>query len=353
MNEDRPDPEALLQVIKLQEEKNKGGILKIFFGMSAGVGKTYTMLEDAQQRKAEGVDIAIGLVNTHGRKETDALTVGLSIIPEKSVNYKGSIFTELDIDAILKRRPQIVLIDELAHTNVPGSRHTKRWQDVIEILEAGIDVYSTLNVQHIESRKDVVEEITGIAIRETVPDSILERASQIELVDITPIELLKRLKEGKVYLGPQSEIAAKNFFQVDRLTALREIALRITAEKVDHDLHVLLPSQERTGLWKTSERLMVAVSPSPHSQRLIRTARRYAYVLNAPWIAMHVDDGRKLSELENENLAEKPHACARTWRGDYNIHRYGCRQSITKNRQTKKCHSNNYWAFSTQSKSIC
>lgn len=302
--EDRPNPDALLHAIKIEEEKSKGGKLKIFFGMSAGVGKTYAMLEDARQRKAEGVDIIIGIVNTHGRKETDALTVGLPAMPEKKINYKGSIFTELDLDGILQRHPEIVLIDELAHTNVPGSRHPKRWQDVIEILDAGIDVYTTLNVQHIESRKDLVEEITGIPIRETVPDSILERASQIELVDITPTELLKRLKEGKVYLGTQSEIAAKNFFQVDRLTALREIALRLTAEKVDHDLFTLLPRQDKAGSWKPSERLLVGVSHSPNSQRLIRTARRYAYILNAPWIALHIDDGRKLSEKDNDQLAK-------------------------------------------------
>lgn len=302
--EDRPDPEALLHFIKQQEEKSKGGKLKIFFGMSAGVGKTYAMLEDAQQRKEEGVDIVIGLINTHGRKETAALTVDLPIIPEKSIDYKGSIFTELDIDSIIKRQPQIVLVDELAHSNVPGSRHAKRWQDVIEILDAGIDVYTTLNVQHMESRKDVIEEITGISIRETVPDSILERATQIELVDITPTELLKRLKEGKVYIGPQSEIAARNFFQVDRLTALREIALRLTAEKVDHDLHGLLPNPEKPGLWKSSEKLLVAVSHSPHSQRLIRTARRYAFTLDAPWIALYVDTGSKLSEKDNGQLAK-------------------------------------------------
>ncbi len=303
VEENRPDPEALLHVIKLEEEKSKGGKLKIFFGMSARVGKTYTMLEDAQQRNAEGVDIVIGTVNTHGRKETDALTEGLAVIPEKSITYKGSVFKELDIDSILRRHPQIVLIDELAHTNVPGSRHLKRWQDVNELLEAGIDVYTTLNVQHMESRKDVVEEITGISIRETVPDSILEKASQIELVDITPTELLKRLKEGKVYIGTQSEIAARNFFQVDRLTALREIALRITAEKVDHDLHGLLPKEEAR-LWKTSERLMVAVDHTPNSQQLIRTARRYAFILDAPWIVLHVDTGNKLNEKENEQLVK-------------------------------------------------
>ncbi|KIC75546.1 Sensor protein KdpD [Neochlamydia sp. EPS4] len=304
VEEDRPDPEALLQLINREEEKSKGGKLKIFFGMAAGVGKTYAMLEDGQQRRLEGVDIVIGVINTHGRKETAALTDGLESIPEKSISYRGNIFTELDIDTIIKRKPHIVLIDELAHTNVPGSRHTKRWQDVIEILEAGIDVYTTLNVQHIESRKDVVEEITGIVIRETVPDSLIERASQIELVDITPTGLLRRLKEGKVYIGPQSEIAAKNFFQVDRLTALREIALRLTAEKVDHDLHGLLPSAERSSLWKPSERLMVAISSSPHSQRLIRLARRYAFTLDAPWIALHVDNGKKLSEKDQKQLAK-------------------------------------------------
>lgn len=301
--EDRPDPEALLQAIKQQETKSKGGKLKIFFGMSAGVGKTYAMLQDAQARKEENLNVAIGIISTHGRKDTAALTQGLTVIPEKSINYKGTTFTELDLESVIKKRPQIVLIDELAHTNVPGSRHPKRWQDVLEILDAGIDVYTTLNVQHIESRKDVVEEITGITIRETVPDVILERASQIELVDITPTELLKRLKEGKVYLGKQSEIAAKNFFQVDKLTALREIALRFTAEKVDHDLHGMLPSNEKTSVWKSSEKLMVAVSHSPHSQSLIRTTRRYAFNLDSPWVAIHIDTGRKLSQKESDQLA--------------------------------------------------
>lgn len=300
--EDRPDPEALLHAIQQQETWGKGGKLKIFFGMSAGVGKTYAMLEDAQARRAENIDVAIGIINTHGRKDTAALAKGLAVIPEKTLSYKGTTFKELDIEAIIKKQPQIVLIDELAHTNVPGSRHPKRWQDVIEVLDAGIDVYTTLNVQHIESRKDVVEEITGITIRETVPDILIERASQIELVDITPTELLKRLKEGKVYLGSQSEIAAKNFFQVDKLTALREVALRLTAEKVDHDLHIMLPTHEKTSIWKSSEKLMVAVSHSPHSQRLIRTTRRYAFTFDAPWVAVHVDTGRRLSQKESEQL---------------------------------------------------
>lgn len=303
-DDDRPDPESLLSAIKHQESKNTGGRLKIFFGMSAGVGKTYAMLEAAQERLKEGEDVVVGTINTHGRKETAAILEGLPIIPEKWIKYKDTIFEELDIDQILAKKPQLVLIDELAHTNVPGSRHPKRWQDVLEILGEGIDVYTTLNVQHIESRKELVEKITGITIRETVPDSILERAMQIELVDLPPNELLKRLREGKVYLGDQSEIAARNFFKEDRLTALREIALRLTAEKVDHDLHGMLTTQDIITGWTGTERLMVCVSHSPHSQNLIRTARRLAYTLDAHWIALHVDDGSTLSSADDAILAK-------------------------------------------------
>ncbi len=267
--------------------------------MSAGVGKTYAMLEEAQQRLREGMNVVIGTINTHGRVETAKLTEGLKTIPLKWVTYKDAVFEELDIDEILKLKPALVLIDELAHTNVPGSRHPKRWQDVVEILDAGIDVYTTLNVQHVESLKDVVERIAGIQIRETVPDIILERATQIELVDIPPSVLLQRLKEGKVYLGEQSLLAAQNFFKVDRLTALREIALRFTAEKVDHDLHGM---QSRG--WKTRERLLVAIGPSPYSQHLIRAARRLAYELDAPWIAVHVNTGMALSDEDQTMLAK-------------------------------------------------
>ena len=203
MDEERPDPEDLLHAVQREEKKKQGGRLKIFFGMSAGVGKTYAMLEEAQRLVKEGLDVVVGVINTHGRKETAELLNGLKIIPEKWITYRNAVFEELDIDEILRIKPQLVLIDELAHTNVPGSRHPKRWQ-VIEILDAGIDVYSTLNVQHVESRKEVIESITGIQIRETVPDLVLERATDIELVDITPDMLLQRLNKGKVYIGELS-----------------------------------------------------------------------------------------------------------------------------------------------------
>jgi two-component system sensor histidine kinase KdpD len=297
----QPDPDELLRAIQKEESQEKSAKLKIFFGMSAGVGKTYAMLEDAQRRLKEGVNVVIGTVNTHGRKETEALLQGLPIIPEKWVNYRDTAFEEMDLEAILKQKPSIVLVDELAHTNVPGSRHAKRWQDVIEILDAGINVYTSLNVQHIESRKDIVESIAGIQIRETVPDLLLERATAIELIDIPPTELLQRLKEGKVYLGNQSQIAARNFFKEDTLMALREIALRFTAEKVDHDLHAMLtPGKD----WKTREKLMVAISASPLSVQLIRKARRRAFELDATWIALHVDTGRSLSDEEQTRLMQ-------------------------------------------------
>ena len=302
--EQRPDPEALLSAIKQRERKLMGGSLKIFFGMSAGVGKTYAMLQEGLERLKEGVDVVIAVIDTHGRKETEELLRGYEIIPLKQINYREAIFHEMDLDAILQRKPKLALVDELAHTNVPGTRHPKRWQDVLELLDAGIDVYTTLNVQHLESRKEIVEQIAGISIRETVPDLVLERASHIELIDISPEELLKRLKEGKVYIGTQSEIAARNFFQEDRLTALREIALRFTAEKVDHDLHEMRLSLKEFGKgWTTKERLLVAISASPYSLQLIRTARRIAFNLDAPWIALYVNTGKHLSDEEKDRLA--------------------------------------------------
>ena len=256
------------------------------------------MLEEAQQRQREGVNVVIGTINTHGRRETEVLTQGLPVIPEKWIKYKDSVFEEMDLETIIDTKPQLVLVDELAHTNVPGSKHSKRWQDVVEILDAGIDVYTTINVQHIESRKDVVENLIGIEVRETVPDLILERATSIELIDIPPPELLQRLREGKVYLGDRSKIAAENFFQEGNLTALREIALRFTAEKVDHDLHGILQGKG----WKTRSRLMVAVSPSPSSEGLIRAARRLAFELDAPWIAVYVDIGVVLNDQDQARL---------------------------------------------------
>lgn len=272
--------------------------------MSAGVGKTYAMLKAAHQAILDGRDVVIGIVETHGRSETAMLLDGLEILPRRIVDYRGTNFEELDVDAIIARKPSIVIVDELAHTNIPGSRHAKRYQDVLELLDAGIEVYTALNVQHLESRKDSVEAITQIPIRETVPDSILERASQVELVDIAPVELLKRLKEGKVYLGDKAARAAQNFFKEDKLTALREIALRLTAERVDQDLQRIVSFQQDRSPWQTNERLMVAVSYSPYSEKLIRATRRLAYNLEAPWIAVYIDTGQALSNDDQAQLAK-------------------------------------------------
>ena len=305
MNSDnRPDPDALLNALDEQAKKESTGQLRIFLGMSAGVGKTYAMLRAAHQKLKEGVDVVVGLVETHGRAETVALTEGLPLIPKKKSEYRGTILEEMDLDGILSRKPQLVIVDELAHSNVPGSRHEKRYQDVLEILEAGIDVFTAFNVQHLESRKDSVEAITGIAIRETVPDSILEKASLVELVDIAPSELLKRLKEGKVYLGDKADRAAQNFFKEDKLTALREIALRMTAERVDQDLQKFVSIRAEGNPWQTNERLLVAISHSPYSEKLIRATRRLAYNLEAPWIALHVDTGISLNDNDQSQLAK-------------------------------------------------
>jgi two-component system, OmpR family, sensor histidine kinase KdpD len=302
--QERRSPEEFLGMAKKEEAAQRPGKLKIFLGMAAGVGKTYSMLEAAQKLKKEGVDLVIGVVDTHGRIETAKLMEGLEQIPQKPVLYHHTEFQEMDLDAILKRKPQLVMVDELAHQNIPGSRHPKRWQDVIEILDHGISVYTTLNVQHIESLKDMVERIAGISIRETVPDLLIDRAESIELVDLTPAELRQRLKEGKVYLGTQSTIAAENFFQEDKLTALREIILRYSAEKVDHELRGMYSTAHWIDGWKPRERLLVAVSHSPHSQKLIRITRRLAFNLDAPWIAVHVNDGRNLDQEEKGSLSK-------------------------------------------------
>ncbi len=305
MNSDnRPDPDALLSALDQEEKNQKQGKLRIFLGMSAGVGKTYAMLRAAHQKLNEGVDVVVGIVETHGRPETVALTEGLPILQKKKVEYRGASLEEMDLEEILRKRPELVVVDELAHSNVPGTRHEKRYQDVLEILDANIDVFTAFNVQHLESRKDAVEAITGIPIRETVPDSILERASQVELVDIAPSELLKRLKEGKVYLGEKADRAAQNFFKEDKLTALREIALRMTAERVDQDLQRFVSVRAEGNPWQTNERLLVAVSHSPYSEKLIRATRRLAYNLEAPWIALHVDTGLSLNDTDQAQLVK-------------------------------------------------
>lgn len=298
----RPNPDDLLGGIKKLEEKSSRGHLRVFFGMCPGVGKTYSMLRAAKERLHEGVDIVVGVVETHGRSETAQMLEGFEQIPRKNIQYRDTKLQEMDIDAILIRKPKLVLIDELAHSNAPGSRHNKRYQDVEEILSYGIDIYTTLNVQHIESRSDLVYQITGVAVQEKVPDSILELADQIELIDISPEVLLRRLSEGKVYLGERAEKAAENFFKIENIIALRELALRFTAEKVDEQLRSQMVMKQISNVWNTNERLLVAISHSPYSARLIRAARRMAYSLEAPWITLYVDTGEELSEDDQKRL---------------------------------------------------
>lgn len=289
MDRERANPDVLLAAVHKDEKRQQRGKLKIFFGMAAGVGKTYAMLLAARAQQAAGVDVAVGYVETHGRRETDELLAGLAVIPRHPIEYRDVRLSEMDLDAILARRPQLALVDEFAHTNAPGSRHRKRYQDVIELLDAGIDVYTTVNVQHFESRADTVRQITGITVQETIPDSLLELADEIELIDLSPADLQKRLSEGKVYTPERADLAANNFFRTGNLTALREMALRLTAEHVDHQLQDYMQLKQIAGPWKSSERLMVAVSASPYSEKLIRWTRRMAYALEAPWLAANVE----------------------------------------------------------------
>lgn len=298
----RPNPDDLLEGIKKVDEKSSRGHLRVFFGMCPGVGKTFSMLRAAKEKQAEHVDVVVGVIETHGREETAAMLEGLEQIQKLKIEYKSTWLEEMDLDAILLRKPKLVLVDELAHSNAPGSRHHKRYQDVQELLLAGIDVYTTLNVQHIESRTDLVFQITGISVQEKVPDSFLELADQIELIDLSPEVLIRRLNEGKVYLGERAEKAATNFFKFENIIALRELALRFTAEKVDEQLRSQMILKQVQGVWNTNERLMVAVSYSPYSARLIRAARRTAYNLEAPWIALYVDDGEELSPDDQKRL---------------------------------------------------
>ncbi len=297
----RPDPDALLAVIQKADASQKRGKLKVFLGMAPGVGKTFAMLEAARRELAAGRDVVIGYVETHGRKETDALAEGLPKIPRRLVEYRGVTLPEMDLDALLARRPQLALVDELAHTNAPGSRHPKRYQDVLELLDAGIDVFTTLNVQHVGSRAEIVREITGATVHETVPDSLLDR-TEIELVDLPPGELLKRLAEGKVYLPDRAQTAANHFFREGNLIALRELALRLAAEHVSQDVRDFLASRQIAGPWKTGQRLLVAISPSPLSESMARWTRRLADNLQAPWLAVYVDIGKPLSEEEQVRL---------------------------------------------------
>jgi two-component system sensor histidine kinase KdpD len=301
-NHNRPDPDELLASLINEDEKSKRGKLKIFFGMCAGVGKTYTMLQTAHAEKLKSSDIIIGYIETHNRKETAELAEGFELVPRKKYEYKSIPVQEMDLDAIISRKPQIVLVDELAHTNAPGSRHTKRYQDVQEILENGINVYTTLNVQHLESRSDTVAQITGIIVRETLPDEIFENAEEVELVDLTPVELLQRLSEGKVYNPERSREAVENFFRIGNITALREMALRLVADRVDKQLHDYMQHKQIRGPWKSGLHLLVALDYRPHSTRLLRWAKNLSYSMGAQIQAIYVETAHKLNVKEREQL---------------------------------------------------
>jgi two-component system sensor histidine kinase KdpD len=300
----RPSPEALLEAARREERHT--GRLKIFVGAAPGVGKTYEMLQNARAKKRDGVDVVTGVVETHGRKETEALLDSLEVVPRRRIEYRGHALEEMDLDALIARRPALALVDELAHTNAPGSRHPKRYLDVEELLNLGIDVYTTVNIQHIESLNDIVAQITHIRVRETVPDSILDRADQIELVDLTPDDLIQRLKEGKVYVPKQAERALAHYFSPGNLTALRELALRRTAESVDEQLLTHMQAHAIQGPWAAGERVLVCVSEDPRSAGLVRYAKRLADRLHAPWTALSVETGRtlQLSEEERDRIAD-------------------------------------------------
>ena len=300
----RPSPEALLEAAR-REERGRGR-LKIFLGAAPGVGKTYAMLEAAQAKRQDGVDVVVGVAETHGRPETQALLDGLEVIPRRRVAYKGTWLEEMDLDAVLARKPQLVLVDELAHTNAPGSRHPKRYLDVEELLNAGIDVDTTVNIQHVESLNDVVAQITRIRVRETVPDSILDRADDIEVVDLTPDDLMQRLKEGKVYVPEQAQRALDHYFSPGNLTALRELALRRTAQRVDQQLLTHMQAHAIAGPWAAGERILVGISEDPRCAGLVRYAKRLADRLHAPWTVLYVESRRSfhLSEEERDRIAD-------------------------------------------------
>jgi two-component system sensor histidine kinase KdpD len=285
----RPDPDALLARVAAEARREGRTRFKIFFGFAPGVGKTYRMLQVARDLVAEGIDVVVGVIETHGRYDTAGLMLGLDVLPRRSLPHRGRVLEEFDLDAALARRPRILLLDELAHANAPGSRHARRWQDVVELLEAGVEVYTTLNVQHVESLNDVVAQITHVQVRETVPDTILERADEVEIVDVAPEELLERLREGKVYLPEQAEHARDHFFKRGNLLALRELALRRMAERVDAEVLAYRAEHGVDVPWHTAERVLVCVGPAPESARLVRAARRMAAGLRAPWVAAFVE----------------------------------------------------------------
>jgi two-component system sensor histidine kinase KdpD len=309
---ERPNPEALLNRIQEEEQQQKRGKLKVFLGASPGVGKTYAMLEDARSKHAGGLDVIIGVVETHGRKEIEVSLPTFEILSPQIIDYRGKSLREFDLDAALRRRPQLILIDEMAHTNAPGLRHAKRWQDIKEILDNGIDVYTTLNIQHVESLNDTIAQITGVQVRETVPDSLLDTANAIELIDLPLDDLLKRLQDGKVYVPEQAGFALQHFFREGNLIALRELALRFTAAWVDRQVLLHRKEQKVEQAWPTAERLLVYVDANPESMKVIRAARRMASTLRAEWIVVYAEvprlvrsEAQRNNAIHNLRLAEQ------------------------------------------------
>jgi two-component system sensor histidine kinase KdpD len=341
MSQERPNPDALLTRVQAEEARRSEGKLKVFFGANPGVGKTYAMLEAAHEQRRDGVDVVIGVVETHGRQDTDALVRGLEVLPRRAVDYRGTLLHEFDLDGALARRPTVILVDELAHTNAPGLRHEKRWQDVQELLKAGITVYTTVNVQHLESLNDVVAQITGVRVRETVPDSVLERADDVELIDLPPDDLLQRLRDGKVYVPEQIQHAVQNFFTKGNLIALRELALRRTAERVDQQMEVYRRDHAVVRTWPAGETIMVCVNMKPRGPRLVRAARQMAAGLHAKWIAVYVQIPRHLRLPQGERdrlsqtlrLAEQLGAETATLTGEHvaqELLSYARRRNVTK-----------------------
>src|SRR3954452_2897291 len=302
--EQRPSPEALLEAAR--REDSRAGRLKIFVGAAPGVGKTYEMLQSAHARKKAGTDVVVGVVETHGRAETEALLKGLEVLPRRRLTYKEQTLEEMDLDALIARRPQIALVDEPPHPNAPATRHPKRYLDLEELLSHGIDVYTAVNIQHIESLNDVVAQITHVRVRETVPDKVFDRADAIELIDLTPDDLIQRLKEGKVYVPKQAERALEHYFSPGNLTALRELALRRTAERVDEQLLTHMQANAIAGPWAAGERVLVSVSEDPRAAGLVRYAKRLADRLHAPWTAISIETRRslRLSDEQRDRLAD-------------------------------------------------
>ena len=316
MNDNRPDPDLLLAQVRQTEARARRGRLTVFFGANAGVGKTYSMLEAAQRRRAEGQDVVVGYVELHGREETERLLAGLEQLPPLVMKFGNTTRREFDLDAALARKPKLVIVDELAHTNAPDSRHPKRWQDVQELLAAGIDVWTALNIQHLESLADVVSRITGVVVRETVPDRVLQEATDVVLVDLTPDELIQRLNEGKVYVPETARRATQSFFTPGNLTALRELALRRTADRVDDQMVDYLRQKAIEGPWAASERLLACVGPDEVSERVIRRASQLATGLNAPWTAVTVETIGQAADAKRANQLAKVFSLAERLGGD-------------------------------------